>query len=510
MPEADSSDSEDETLHALGQQLRRSKRKSNVHGYGEGDSDMDSEGALSDDDEVSVSSGEGSEYQNKSDESSGDEEEVDGGDESECSRHESKGSKTKNVNSKQRKYAPRWNSAAPASNWTYGRWLMGKTLEELEKMPNAEELYLKSLQQNIGIITERMESMMLGDQRVKVTTYPKKDKVRRFHDVLREYCKEYDEAIRDKAGLKKMPRLHCFLSCPKHAKITDYAIEYKLCGEEGCNLCPRMPRVKSIGDDELTREVLGLCPLPRLDAEGKTFLPIDECQKLLDKGATLAEELKDLERVRDEFKEKDTIQQERVLKDKELMKSINWTKVRFLLRCDDCKAVRCVFSRWAVGNPKGPTKKHMDAIQKYVDQNGYKCGDIIRVSRDSTVHAEHSKDEEEDNEEPILFCKEAHVCGTAIESQYYAPSDKPRKGGRVAAKYICCHCYTDGDLASRQDVMKTRTLGGKGILPICKSCLHDGAVPVTTRGKTNYLEAAVEKRAKKKDAKASRKRAKNS
>ena len=48
----------------------------------------------------------------------------------------------------------------------------------------------------------------------------------------------------------------------------------------------------------------------------------------------------------------------------------------------------------------------------------------------------------------------------------------------------------------------------KGILPICKSCLDDGAVPITTSGKTNYLEAAGEKRAKKKAAKASRKRAK--
>ena len=152
----------------------------------------------------------------------------------------------------------------------------------------------------------------------------------------------------------------------------------------------------------------------------------------------------------------------------------------------------------------------MDAIQVYVDQNGYKCGDIIRVTLDGTVQGEHSENTEgNDNEQdPILFCKEAHVCGTAIESQYYAPPDTPRKGGRVAAKYICSHCYADGDLASRQDVMKSCTLGGKGILPICKSCLDDGAVPITTRGKTNYLEAAVEKRAKKKAAKASRKRAK--
>ena len=72
-----------------------------------------------------------------------------------------------------------------------------------------------------------------------------------------------------------------------------------------------------------------------------------------------------------------------------------------------------------------------------------------------TVHAEHSEDEEGNNEqEPILFCKEAHVCGTAIESQYYAPPNTPRKCGRIiATKYICCHFYTDGDLVSRQGVI---------------------------------------------------------
>ena len=32
------------------------------------------------------------------------------------------------------------------------------------------------------------------------------------------------------------------------------------------------------------------------------------------------------------------------------------------------------------------TKKHMDALQKHVDQNEYKCGDIIRVLLDGMVY----------------------------------------------------------------------------------------------------------------------------
>jgi len=179
--------------------------------------------------------------------------------------------------------------------------------------------------------------------------------------------------------------------------------------------------------------VLGFCPIPCLDSTGKTFLPIDEYQILLDKGADLAEELKYLWRVRDEFNEKkDVTQKGREREDRQPTKGVNWSKVCFLLQCTYCNAVRCVFSRWAIGIPKRPTKKHMDVLQKCVDQNGYKWGDITRVSLDGTVYTEHSEDEEGSDNEPILFCKEAHVYGTAIGSHYYAPGDTTRKGGRSA------------------------------------------------------------------------------
>jgi len=58
--------------------------------------------------------------------------------------------------------------------------------------------------------------------------------------------------------------------------------------------------------------------------------------------------------------------------------------------------------------------------------------------------------------------------------------------------------------------MKNDTLAGKGVLPICRSCLKDGAMPSITRGTANYLEAAKEKRDKKKDGKATHKRARKS
>ena len=134
---AESSHSEDETLQALDQQLHSSKRTVKVQGS-DGDSDEDSEELGSDKD--TESSGSGSEYRHKSNESSSDEEDNSGV--SEPEEQETSVLKSQNTRTQQRKCAPCWDSVAPVSNWKYGSWFMGKTLEELEKMPYVEELYL--------------------------------------------------------------------------------------------------------------------------------------------------------------------------------------------------------------------------------------------------------------------------------------------------------------------------------------------------------------------------------
>jgi len=92
---------------------------------------------------------------------------------------------------------------------------MGKTLEALEKKPCAKQLYLRSLKSNVDIITERIESMMLGERCVKCIKYANKIEVLAFHDVLREYDEEYDETICDREGLKTMPRLDLFGGAPQ-------------------------------------------------------------------------------------------------------------------------------------------------------------------------------------------------------------------------------------------------------------------------------------------------------
>ena len=178
------------------------------------------------------------------------------------------------------------------------------------------------------------------------------------------------------------------------------------------------------------------------------------------------------------------------------------------MNCSNCSAPRCVFSKYAIGNAKGPTKKHMAILEKYVEEHGYVCGDAVRVYSNGEVNALETEGGEV-GQLPLLFCKEQQVCWNAVENQYYAADKNPTRGGRVQTKTVCCHCYSDGKLADNKYIdERRRDRGGKTYLPICEACVDDGANLQTRKGaKTNKLEEAKGKR-KKKSAKRAAIRAK--
>ena len=81
----------------------------------------------------------------------------------------------------------------PPSDWRFGKWLMGLTLEELENLKSPEEIYMKLVQPNIDVMAERMSSMKLGERNVEVTDYPSPEEVMLMHKLLEEYDPEYDQ-----------------------------------------------------------------------------------------------------------------------------------------------------------------------------------------------------------------------------------------------------------------------------------------------------------------------------
>ena len=84
------------------------------------------------------------------------------------------------------------------------------------------------------------------------------------------------------------------------------------------------------------------------------------------------------------------------------------------------------FSRYAPGHDKGPKKKHFDAVQRHIEANGWRCVDLVQVYKNGDMANE--SEEGEEREEPILFCREASLCGTAVKVQYYSLKDNQGKG----------------------------------------------------------------------------------
>lgn len=123
--------------------------------------------------------------------------------------------------------------------------------------------------------------------------------------MLKEYDETYDPTIRSKGRQAKMKRINKFFECPNHTKSSPYDLEFMLCGKEGRELYPRMLWILNIDDNELKKEIMTFCPLPRINSNAKEFLLIDECQRLLDNGDYLATELADLTTIRKETTDTD-------------------------------------------------------------------------------------------------------------------------------------------------------------------------------------------------------------
>ena len=79
------------------------------------------------------------------------------------------------------------------------------------------------------------------------------------------------------------------------------------------------------------------------------------------------------------------------------------------------------------------------------------CGDLVQVKKNGEM-ATLLTDDSDEEEEPMIFCRESHVCGASVEAQYYAPEGDIGIGRRESTKHVCCHCYADSHLAKNKDL----------------------------------------------------------
>ena len=67
----------------------------------------------------------------------------------------------------------------------------------------------------------------------------------------------------------------------------------------------------------------------------------------------------------------------------------------------------------------------MVALNKSIRKNEYKFDNIVRVYADGKTEFKHGVIDKE--KDPLLFCNESQIYGTAIENQYDARWNNPLK-----------------------------------------------------------------------------------
>ena len=86
---------------------------------------------------------------------------------------------------------------------------------------------------------DRFSKLELEGRPVQVLPYASAADCNIITDALNKFDPDYSIDYRSKSLLKKMPIIASFINCPKHCRMMEYSVEFRLCGITGCDLCKK-------------------------------------------------------------------------------------------------------------------------------------------------------------------------------------------------------------------------------------------------------------------------------
>ena len=363
----------------------------------------------------------------------------------------------------------------------------GKSLMEhytdLKKRVSATEAFKSAIEHPKKMIENCFKELELEGRKVEVLPYPTTNDVAFLSNKLKSFDRNYDENIKSKSQLQKMELIEQFLNCEKHCQIPPWTLEYRLCGELGCEICNgivrevRAPDI-TIGQKNVRQEILSwlVLPVPNDNDDGH-YLSAYEAKKQIEKQKMSFSDLKTFIPSGQKSSEEEKALKKAKTADKN--NTYHATKVRETVKCDSCGVPRCVYSLKQVGATGGPTKKALEALKLHLDQ-GNICGNNIQSD--------------------LFYVKTAIRCGEPVESHYYNPKNGATKGGRIKTTDICALCCSsDNVVAPEQTKNERNDLGGRIPLPTCRFCMDLNVnIPCSAGRRTNQFEKNKQKRKEKK------------
>ena len=117
------------------------------------------------------------------------------------------------------------------------------------------------------LVEGRIKKLNLYGRLVGLIPYPRGDALKLFTHALVEFYPAFDPNLRSKSQMKKMPIITEFLTSSGNFRLTDYTLEYILCGKDSCVICVQIGRgIRTpgiaVGNNNLCAEVLGRMEFP--------------------------------------------------------------------------------------------------------------------------------------------------------------------------------------------------------------------------------------------------------
>ena len=355
--------------------------------------------------------------------------------------------------------------------------------ESLKEQRSAHESFSSAMRHPMNILEDRFSKLQLDGRPIQVLPYATPEDCKIITDGLKKFDPDYSSEYTSKSQLKKMPLIAEFFANVGHCRVTEYSVEFRLCGVNNCNLCTRVGRsVRTpnieVNGRNLRQEALRFMTLPVENVDDKEhYLPPAEAREYAERNNL---SLDDLLRFIPDAKKNDTETKKAVDagKKKDKTHTFHPTKVRAIGSCSSCAAKRCIYSDKMVGNKDGPSKNDLKNLESLLEKDVYTCGIEIIGGK--------------------FFARQSLLCGSPIESDYYNPQTGT-KGGRIVTKDICALCYVSDDLVAPNEIKKTVNIGGKIPLTICRGCLDSGVDPPCSAGRRkNVKQAKQQKMAAKK------------
>ena len=148
----------------------------------------------------------------------------------------------------------------------------------MKERKTARECFDGALDYPLKIVEESFKSLNIDGRQVEVKPYPKEAEVKVLTDALRAFDPSYDPEKQSKSGLQQMKNIAEFMNIPEHCRISEYTLEYRLCGVAGGVICAnigREPRTPSINVDgyNLREEFLDWMEFPTVNpADNEHYL----------------------------------------------------------------------------------------------------------------------------------------------------------------------------------------------------------------------------------------------